>query len=59
MIKNRLKELLCETKKFKVQTILVLDYKKRHDPQIFHSSTKLIANDSDFDKHLNPCIKKL
>ena len=28
MIKNKLKELLSDLKKFKVQTILVLDYKK-------------------------------
>ena len=28
VIKNILKELLSELKKFKVQTILVLDYKK-------------------------------
>ena len=29
MIKNKLKELLSELKKFKVQTILVLEYEKR------------------------------
>ena len=29
VIKNKLKELLSELKKFRVQTILVLDYKKR------------------------------
>ena len=46
MIKNKLKELLSEFKKFKVQTILVLDYKKRSDCKIFHSSAKLIASDS-------------
>ena len=28
MIKNKLKELLTELKKFEVQTILVFDYKK-------------------------------
>ena len=53
VIKNKLKELLSELKKFKVQTILVLlvlDYKKRNDCKIFHSSAKLIANDSDIDK---------
>ena len=50
MIKNKLKELLSELKKFKVQTILVLDYKKRNDCKIFHSSTKLIANDSGIDE---------
>ena len=35
MIKNKLKELLSELKKFKVQKILVLDYKKRNDHKIF------------------------
>ena len=41
LIKDKLKELLNELKKFKVQTILVLDYKKRNDCKIFHSSAKL------------------
>ena len=50
VIKNKLKELLSELKKFKVQTILVLDYKKRNDRKIFHSSAKLIASDSDIDE---------
>ena len=50
MIKNKLKELLSELKKFKVQTVLVIDYKKRNDCKIFHSSTKLIASDSDTDE---------
>ena len=31
VIKNKLKELLSELKKFKVQTVLVLDYKKIND----------------------------
>ena len=30
MIKNKLKDLLSESKKFKDQTILVLDYKKKN-----------------------------
>ena len=30
-IKNKLKELLSKFKKFKVQTVLVLGYKKRND----------------------------
>ena len=34
VIKNKLKGLLSELKKFKVQTVLVLDYKKRFDSQI-------------------------
>ena len=45
MIKNKLKELLSELKKCKVQTILFLEYKKRSDHKIFHSSAKLIASD--------------
>ena len=36
MIKNNLKELLIEMKKFKIQTILVLDYQERNDHKIFH-----------------------
>ena len=43
MIKNKLKELLCELKKFNVQKKLVFDVKKRNDRKISHSSAKLIA----------------
>lgn len=43
MIKNKLKELLCELKKFNVHKKLVLDVKKRNDRKISHSSAKLIA----------------
>ena len=50
VIKNKLKELLSELKKFKAQKTLVADCKKRNDCKIFHSSTKLIANDSDIDE---------
>ena len=50
MIKNKLKELLSELKKLKVQTIFVLVYKKRTDCKIFLSSAKLIASDSDVGK---------
>ena len=50
MIKNKLKELLCVLKKFKVQTILVLEYKKRNNRKIFHSSVKLIDSNSDIDE---------
>ena len=50
MIKNKLKQFSSELKKFKVQKILVLDYKKRNDCKIFHSSAKLIASDSDTDE---------
>ena len=49
-IKNKLKGLLNELKKFKVQAVLILDYKKRNNSQIFHSCTKLIANDLDTDE---------
>ena len=54
VIKNKLKELLSELKRFKVQTILVLDYKKTNNYKIFHSGAKLIANDSDVDKAFMP-----
>ena len=37
-------------KKFKVQTILVLEYKKRNYCKIFHYFTKIIASDSDIDE---------
>ena len=47
VIKNKLKELLSELKNFKVQTILVLDYKKREDCKVSHSSAKLTVSDSD------------
>ena len=50
MIKSKLRELLGGFKKFKVQTILVLEHKKRSDCKIFHLSTKLIASDSDINK---------
>ena len=50
IIKNKLEELLSELKKFKVQTILVLDYKKRNNRKTFHLSAKLIASDSDIDE---------
>ena len=50
MTKSKLKELLSELEKFKVQAILVLDYKKRNYSKIFHSSADLIASDSDIDK---------
>ena len=50
MIRKKIKELLSKLKKFKVQTILVLGYKKRNDCKIFHSSAKLIASDSDIDE---------
>ena len=33
-MKNKLKELLSEWKKFKVQTIIALEYMKRNDHKI-------------------------
>ena len=40
----------CELKKINVQSILVLEYKKRNDHKVFHSSIKLTGNDSGTDK---------
>ena len=47
--KYKLKELLSELKKSKSQSILVLQYKKRNDRKISHSSAKLFASDSDIN----------
>ena len=59
MIKNKLKELLSELKKFKVQSKLVLEYKKRNNCKIFYLSAKIISSESDIDEAFNPCIKAL
>ena len=48
--KNKLKRLLSQLKKFKVQSIFVFLYKKRNNHKIFHSSEKLIASYSYIDK---------
>ena len=53
VIKNKLKELLSDLKKFKVQAVLVLDYKKRNNGKIFDSRTKLIAIDLEIDEALD------
>ena len=50
VIKIKLKELLNELKKFKVQTMLVLNFKKINDHKISQFCTKLNASDSDIDK---------
>ena len=59
MIKKKLRELLSELKKFKVQTILVLHYKKRNDCKIFYSCSKLIASDSDIDEAFNSMRQRI
>ena len=53
VIKNQLKELLSELKRFKVKTKLALEYKKRNGRKIFHSSAKVIASDADIDEAFN------
>ena len=47
---RKIKELLSELKKFRIQRVLVLKYKKRKDRKFFHSSAKLIASSSDNDE---------
>ena len=42
--------MVSELKRFKVQTILFLDYRKRNDHKIFHSNAELIANNSNIDE---------
>ena len=43
MIKNKFKGLLSELKKLKIQTVFVLDYKKRNCHKMFHSGAKLMV----------------
>ena len=50
IIKNKFKQFLSELKKFKVQTILSLDYKKKNDCKTLYSFTKLIACHSGINK---------
>ena len=57
IIKNELKELLSDLKKFKIQSKLVLQYKKKMIVKFFYSSVKLIAMNQTLMKHLNPCLK--
>ena len=45
VINNKLKDLVSELQKFKVQKMLVLDYKKRNNHKIFYASATLIASD--------------
>ena len=59
MIKNKLNESLSELKKFEVQTISVLEYKKRNDSAIFHWNAKLIFIDSLRYWLSNFCIKNM
>ena len=50
MIKNKLKELLSDLKKFKVKAILTLNNKEKNDRKIFYPSPKLIASDLGIDE---------
>ena len=54
VLKSKLKDMLGVLKKFKVQTTLVLEYKKIDDHKSMHKicylSAKLIVNESDIDK---------
>ena len=49
-IKHKLNELSSKLKKLKVQAILALNYKTINVCKISHSSTKLVASDSDIDE---------
>ena len=37
-------------KKFKIETVLVLDYKNGNGYKFFHSNAKLIVSDSNIDE---------
>ena len=56
-IKNKMKELLSELKKYKVQKILVLKNKERNVCKI--SSARLIASDSDIDQTFKFMLKSI
>ena len=56
VIKNK---LLSELKKFKVQTALILDYKKINVHKIFHSSAKLIASDLDIAEAFKSMLQSI
>ena len=57
VIKNKLKQFLNELKKFKVQTILALDYKKE---RIIKSPIQVLNKLLEACmKNLEPCIKAL
>ena len=50
MIKNNMKELLSELKKFKFQAEPILECKKRNDCKTFHWSANIIACVSEIDE---------
>ena len=52
MTKYKFNELLSGLKKFRVQKILFLEYKKRNDREMFHSSNNLVASDSNINESL-------
>ena len=56
VIKNK---LLSELKKFKVQTALILDYKKINVHKIFHSSAKLTASDLDIAEAFKSMLQSI
>ena len=56
VIKNK---LLSELKKFKVQTVLILDYEKINVHKIFHSSAKLIAIDLDIAEAFKSMLQSI
>ena len=57
MIKNKLKQFLNELKKFKVQAVLALDYKKERIKKFpIQVLNKLLEA---FMKNVDPCIKAL
>ena len=45
-----IKKIVKWVEKVQTQTALILDYKKKNDPKIFHSSTKLNAINADIDE---------
>ena len=58
VIKNKLK-LFSDLKKFKLQSTLALEYHKRYDLKIVHSSAKLISSGSDIDEAFKSMLQSI
>ena len=59
IIKYKLKELINELKKFRVYSILILEYKKRNYHETFESTTKRVASDSETDEAFKSMHQKI
>lgn len=59
IIKDNFKKLSNDLKKFKIQSVLVLKYKKGNIRKVFYSSVKIIDSDSNIDEALKSIHQSL